>query len=176
MQDTSIRSAVASDAAAIAEIYNHYVRTSTATFDTEEKSAEDRAAWLADHADRYPVVVAESPDGTIVGWGSLSPWGTRCAYRLSVEISAYIAPDNIAQGLGSAISRVLIDEARRLGHHAIVSQIVSENGPSLKMAERLGFRNVGTLREIGRKFDRWLDVVLMELVLEDSGSHLESLR
>lgn len=164
MPETIFRPAAASDAEAIARIYNHYIRTSTATFDTEEKTAADRVEWLAEHGGRYPVLVAEQ-DGVIVAWGSLSKWGTRCAYAHTVEISVYVAEDATRSGLGPAMSRELLALASELGHHAIVSQIVSENEPSLKMTARLGFTEVGRLREVGRKFDRWLDVVLMELLL-----------
>jgi len=160
-----IRPATDDDAAAIAAIYNHYIRTSTATFDTEEKSVEDRVAWLAEHGGAYPVLVAI--DGAdIVAWGALSRWGTRRAYRHSVEISVYVAPHATQAGLGPAMCEALLAQAREIGHHAIISQIVSENEPSLKMAARLGFENAGLLREVGRKFGRWLDLVVMELVLE----------
>jgi L-amino acid N-acyltransferase len=160
-----IRPATADDAAAIAAIYNHYIRTSTATFDTEEKSVEDRIGWLAEHGGAYPVMVAEAA-GVVVAWGSLSRWGTRCAYRHSAEISVYVAEHATRSGLGPAVCEALVTRARELGHHAVISQIVSENEPSLKMGERLGFENVGRLREVGRKFGRWLDVVLMELLIE----------
>jgi phosphinothricin acetyltransferase len=165
MHDLTIRPAADSDAATIAAIYNHYVRTSTATFDTQERSASEQIAWLAEHVDPFPVVVAENDDG-VVAWGALSPWGTRCAYRHTVEISIYVAPEAAGQGIGPAITEVLVGRARELRHHAIVSQIVHENDASLSMSRRLGFEHVGTLREVGRKFDRWLDVVLMELVLD----------
>ena len=165
MNDLTIRPAAESDASAIAAIYNHYVRTSTATFDTVERSVAIQLAWLAEHVDPHPVLVAES-DGGVVAWGALSRWGTRSAYLHTVEISTYVAPDAVGQGLGPALSEVLIGRARALGHHAIISQIVHENEASLSMARRLGFERIGTLREVGRKFDRWLDVVLMELVLD----------
>lgn len=171
MPDLSIRRALPSDAPAVADIYNHYVRSSTATFDTDDKSVEDRVAWLAEHTGPYPVLVAEQ-NGRVVAWGALSRWGTRRAYRHTVEVSVYVAADATAAGIGPALSRSLIGEAERLGHHALISQIVHENEPSLKMSARLGFENVGTLRQVGRKFDRWLDVVLMELVLPESpGGH-----
>ena len=166
MSDLLIRAATTQDVGAITRIYNHYVRTSTATFDAEEKTAENRAAWLAGHGPGYPVLVALA-DGDVIAWGSLSEWGTRCAYRHSVEISVYVAPDAVNNGVGPRVCGRLLAEARGARHHAVVTQIVSENVPSLKMAERLGFSEVGTLHEIGRKFDRWLDVVLMELVLTD---------
>lgn len=167
MTDIALRLATAQDAAAVAAIYNHYIRTSTATFDTEEKSVEDRAAWIAAHTGAMPVLVAEDANGEVVAWGSLSPWGTRCAYRLSAEVSVYVAPDVTGKGVGPLMTRALVAHAREHGLHALISQIVSENGPSLRMSERLGFENVGCLREVGRKFDRWLDVVFMELVLEE---------
>jgi len=166
MAEHVIRPATSHDAPAIAEIYNHYVRTSTATFDTEEKSAENRVGWLEQHGEDHPVLVADT-DGTVVAWGSLSPWGTRCAYRHTVEISVYVAPDAVGRGLGPEMSSALVAQARRAGHHVVVSQIVHENVASLRMSERLGFTHAGTLHQVGRKFDRWLDVVLMELVLDD---------
>ena len=178
MRGLTIRPATVADAASIAEIYNHYVRSSTATFDTEERSVADREAWLAEHTDPYPVLVAETDDA-VVAWGAsargapgapcaLSPWGTRCAYRHTVEISVYVDKDEAGEGLGPALSSVLIARAEELGHHAVISQIVHENEHSLSMARRLGFEHIGTLKEVGRKFDRWLDVVLMELVLPSS--------
>ena len=166
MPDLTIRPARAADAEPIGLIYNHYVRTSTATFDIVERSAIDQEAWLSDHGDLHPALVAES-GGEVVGWGSLSPWGTRHAYRQSVEISVYVAPDHVGAGVGPALGQVLVARARELGHHAVISQIVHENEASISMALRMGFAPIGTLREVGRKFDRWLDVVLMELVLQD---------
>jgi len=163
----TIRTATVNDAAAIAAIYNHYVTSSTATFDTESKSVDDRAEWLRDRGPDYPVLVVER-GGRVLGWGALSKWGTRCAYRHTVEISIYVAPDATGDGLGPALGEALAAQARSVGHHAVISQIVAGNEPSLKMAARLGFVEVGRLREVGRKFDRWLDVVEMELVLSGS--------
>jgi phosphinothricin acetyltransferase len=165
MHDLTIRPAAEGDASAIAAIYNHYVRTSTATFDTLERSLPEQVAWIGQHADPFPALVAENSDG-VIAWGALSPWGTRCAYRHTVEISVYVAPEAAGNGVGPALTEVLVGRARDLHHHAIVSQIVHENDASLSMSRRLGFEHVGTLKEVGRKFDRWLDVVLMELVLD----------
>jgi len=165
MSDLSIRPAVESDAEAINHIYNHYVRTATATFDTEEMSPEGRVRWLGQHVGQHPAIVAVV-DGTVVGWGSLSGWGTRHAYRHTVEISTYIAAEATGGGIGPALCEDLHARARALGHRAIISQIVHENEASLKMVDRLGYERVGTLRQVGRKFDRWLDVVLMEYVID----------
>jgi phosphinothricin acetyltransferase len=160
-----VRRAIAGDGEAIARIYNHYVLTSTATFDTEPKTPADREAWLANRSPAHPVLVAEQ-DGRVVGWGSLSPWGERPAYRHSVEISTYVDFESISLGVGPALAEALIGDARSLGHHAVLSRIVADNEPSLKMSARLGFVEVGRLREVGRKCGRWLDLVICELVLE----------
>lgn len=166
-----IRDADERDAEAIARIYNHYVATSAVTFDTEPKTAEDRRAWLAAHGERHPVVVAES-DGRVIGWGSLSPWHVRPAYDASVEVSSYIDPAHLGKGIGSALMRELIALAEQAGHHVLLSQVVAGNDASIALGERFGYREVGRLPQVGRKFDEWLDVVIMALVLEspvDSG-------
>ncbi len=165
MSEFTIRPAKTTDARAVNDIYNHYVGCSTATFDTEEMTLGRRVAWLAEHTGPHPALVAENTAGAVVAWGSLSRWGQRAAYSHSVEISIYVAAEHTGRGAGPALSEALLGEAKRLGHHAVISQIVHENEASMKMASRQGFERVGTLKEVGRKFDRWLDVVLMEYVI-----------
>jgi phosphinothricin acetyltransferase len=160
-----IRRANNTDAVDIARIYNHYIRTSTATFDTIEKSVEERTQWLAGHDDRHPVLVAELA-GRVLGWGAIAPWGSRPGWRHTVELSIYVSSDSLGKGIGPKLLGALVAEARSAGHHALVSQVVTENEASLKMSERAGFGRVGTLREVGRKFDRWIDLALLEMVLE----------
>lgn len=162
-----IRPATANDAPAIAAIYNHAVRETTATFDTEEKTAEDRRAWLASRGPEHPVLVAEDEDGTVVAWGAFSPWSDRCSYRATVEVSVYVEPRHLRRGLGSTLARALIDAAPSLGIHYLLSRICTENAASMAMVERLGFVHIGTMHQVGRKFDRWLDVALYELVLPE---------
>ncbi len=164
MNGPVVRRATLGDARTISDIYNHYIVNSSATFDTETKSVGERIAWLVEHGDAHPVLVAESA-GEVVGWGSLSPFRERPAYRHTVELGVYVAPEHTGSGIGRALTEALIEAARRAGHHVVVSQIVSENLPSIKLAERAGFRPVGTMHEVGRKFERWLDVLIMELVL-----------
>ena len=158
-----LRAARSEDAAAIAAIYNHAVLNGTATFDTETKSAENRLAWLANRAEQHPVIVAEE-DGVVVGWGAFLPYSDRAAYISTVEMSVYIDPAHLRGGIGGALSRQLLDMAPGIGVHNILSRICTENVASLAMAERLGFTVVGTLHEVGRKFDRWLDVVMLEFI------------
>lgn len=161
MADLVIRRAHLGDAAQIAEIYNHYVLHSTATFDVEPKTAEDRVRWLGEHDDLHPVLVG-TIGGEVVAWGSLTRWSTKPAYRHTVEISTYVNHEFTGRGIGPAISEALVAAAREAGHHAVIGQIVAENAASLRTSENLGFERVGVLREVGRKFERWLDVVLME--------------
>jgi phosphinothricin acetyltransferase len=164
MSEVVVRDAAARDALAIATIYNHYIERSTATFDIEPRTAEERVAWLAAHDADHPVLVAER-DGTVVAWGSLTAWGTRPAYAHSVEISAYVAPDARGAGIGGLLMDALLDRARTSGHHAVIAQIVADNETSLRATERVGFERVGLLREVGFKFGVWLDVVLLEKLL-----------
>ncbi|MCL4078678.1 N-acetyltransferase family protein [Coriobacteriia bacterium Es71-Z0120] len=160
-----IRPATPDDAAAIAAIYNHAVENTTATFDTEPVTAESRKTWLAARGPEHPVVVAEDGEA-VVGWAALSPWSDRCAYRSSVEMSVYVDPQHHRRGIGRALAEHLIGVAPSLGVHAILARICTENAPSLAMVEKLGFEPCGVQREVGRKFDRWLDVAVYELLLD----------
>ena len=164
MSEMSIRRAAFGDAGRIAEIYNHYVLNTTVTFDAEPKSTEERLRWLAEHDAAHPVLIGEI-DGKIVAWGSLTKWGTRAAYRHSVEVSIYVDKDYRGRGLGADMSRALVEKAVQAGHHALITQIVSDNAASLRLSDQLGFEHAGVLREVGRKFGRWLDVVITEMVL-----------
>jgi L-amino acid N-acyltransferase YncA len=164
MDDLHIRPARADDLGAINDIYNYYVERSTCTFQTEPETAEDRAAWFSAHDAAHPVIVAEVA-GEVVGWGSLSRFHSRCAYRFTVETSVYVRHDALAKGIGHALMVELIVRARAAGHHSIIGAICTENAPSLALGEKLGFVKVGHLHEVGFKFDRWLDVAYMQLIL-----------
>ncbi len=159
-----VRDATPADAAVIADIYNPYVTESTATFDTHPVDTADRIEWLAARDARHPVVVAES-DGKVVGWGSLSPWGTRPAWHRTAEVSTYVAPDHRGGGVGLALMEALLQRAREVGHHVVIAQIVGGNDSSLALAERTGFEHVGVLREVGDKFGRFHDLVLVQQIL-----------
>lgn len=159
-----IRPARVEDLGAINDIYNYYVERSTCTFQTEPETMEDRAAWFAAHDEAHPVIVAEL-GGEVVGWGSLSRFHSRCAYRFTVELSVYVRHDVVSGGIGKALMVELIALARAAGHHSLVGVICTENTPSLSMGEALGFVKVGHLREVGFKFGRWLDVAYLQLIL-----------
>lgn len=164
MPALTIRPATPADAAAISAIYNHSVVCSTATYQEVPESLLDRQAWLAAHGPNHPVLVAEV-DGTVAGWASLSPFHSRSAFRHTVESSVYIAEPFHRQGLARALMLDLLARARPAGHHVVLAIISADQTPSIRLHESLGFRIAGHLHEVGRKFDRWLDLVTMELKL-----------
>ena len=159
-----IRPAGEADLGAINEIYNYYVLHSACTYQEAVETIEARRQWFARHDERHPVTVAEM-DGRVVGWGSLSAFHARSAYRFTVENSVYVDHEFQGRGIGSAVLRDLIERARGIGLHAIVALIDVEQKGSVAMHARAGFKEVGKLSEVGLKFGKWLDVVYMELVL-----------
>lgn len=165
MADVTIRSATRADAPAMARIYNQAVVSSTATFDTETETVEERERWLEEHtAPQHPVLVAER-DGRVIGWASLSRYSARCAYVTTVEASAYIDEAETGHGLGTALSEALLQAGRAGGVHAVLARICTENTASLAMSRKLGFFEVGVMREVGVKFGRSLDVMMLEMLL-----------
>ena len=167
-----LRPATAADAAATAAIYNHWVSTSTVTFDLVTRTVEEQATWLGARSGALEVVVAEVDDGDgdgdgprIAGFASLSPYRDRPAYRTTVEDSVYVDPDRRRSGVGRALLGEVVDVARARGFHAVMARIVGGHDASIALHAGLGFDHVGTEREVGRKFGRWLDVVVMQLLL-----------
>jgi L-amino acid N-acyltransferase YncA len=156
-----IRLASDADLPAINAIYNHYVDHSTATYQLEPETAEARAAWFAEHGPAYPVTVVER-GAEVIGWGSLSKFRARAAYQPTVENSVYLRHDVLGQGVGRLVLADLIDRARALGYHSIIAGISAEQEPSICLHARFAFVEVARLREVGRKFDQWLDVIYMQ--------------
>jgi phosphinothricin acetyltransferase len=165
MHELSLRLAVASDLPAINAIYNHYVIHSTCTYQTEPSTAEERSAWFNVHGPQYPVTVVEEA-GEVIGWGSLSRFHMRAAYRPTVENSVYIRHDRLARGIGRLVLQDLIRRAEAQGYHSMMAGISADQEPSVKLHARLGFVKVAHLREVGRKFEQWLDVVYMQKMIQ----------
>lgn len=158
-----IRPATHADLSGISEIYNEAVLNTTASYDYEPRSLEHRVAWLDDHlASNFPVFVAVNEVCRVVGWSSLSRFHDRVGYRFTAENSVYVAADQRGKGIGTLLMPPLIDGARERGLHAIVALIDAKNESSIRLHARFGFERVGLLKQVGFKFNRWLDVAYME--------------
>jgi phosphinothricin acetyltransferase len=160
----TIRAATLSDAAPISAMLNYYAVNTTTTFMTEPEVIETRIEWLTGRLPEHPVVVAEV-DGAMVGFASLSRFRSRAAYSRTAELGVYVHPDWHRRGIGRALVRDAIERGRAGGVHVVVAGCCSESVASIGLLESLGFRRVAHFREVGRKFDRWLDVIFLELML-----------
>jgi phosphinothricin acetyltransferase len=158
----TIRLARAADMGVVNDIYNHYVLHSTCTYQEEPEPMAGRLEWFARHGSTHPVTIAELA-GEIVGWGALSAYHHRSAYRFTVENSVYVAPGFHRRGIGAALLGDLVERARAHGHRAVIAVIDTEQTASIGLHAKFGFAEVGRFRQIGFKFGRWLDVVYMEL-------------
>jgi L-amino acid N-acyltransferase len=147
------------------DIYNHAVVNTTATFDLTPRSPEEQADWFREHTPPHPAIVWEE-GGRVLGWASLSAYASRCAYRFAGEASVYVAPDARRAGIGEQLLRELIRLGAENGLHTLVGQVTEENVASCHLAEKVGFRRVGALQEVGYKFDRWLNVVIYQYCYE----------
>lgn len=159
-----LRLATLDDAEAIRSIYNLEVLTSTVTFDLEPRSVDDQREWLRARSGAHAVIVAEDDEG-LVGFGSLSPYRDRPAYRTTVEDSVYVHREHQGEGVGRAVLAGLVELAADHGFHAVMARVVGGHEASIGLHRALGFEVVGTEREVGRKFGRWLDVVVMQRLL-----------
>mgnify|MGYP003390201323 CR=1 FL=1 len=163
--NAQFRIATLDDLPAITDIYNAAILMTTATFDTEPKTLDDRRQWFASHDERHPILVAEI-DGQVVGWVSLTRWSDRRAYDETGETSFYVASDFRGQGIGRQLKLAIIDEARRLGFHSLIARVAEGSGESLHINESVGFSRVGLLKEVGMKFGRRLGVHILQLMLD----------
>ena len=152
------------DSEAIRAIYNVEVAESTVTFDLVPRSASDQLEWLEARSGAHAVIVAEDA-GEVIGFASLSPFRDRAAYNSTVENSIYVRTDRRGTGVGAALLAELVELATRHGFHTIIARIVGGHDASIGLHQRLGFEMVGTEREVGRKFGRWLDVVVLQRLL-----------
>jgi L-amino acid N-acyltransferase YncA len=159
-----LRLARPSDAEAVREIYNTEVTGSTVTFDMVPRSLEEQRQWLEARAGALAVVVAED-DGVVVGFASISPYRDRPAYSTTVEDSVYVRRDQRGKGLGRALLAEIVDVAAKQGFHTVMARIVGHHDASIELHRSLGFEVVGVEKEVGRKFNRWLDVVVMQRML-----------
>ena len=160
-----LRAATVADAAAIAEIYNHYVLHTIITFEEEAVTEAEMAGRITEVLGlKLPWFVWEE-EGRVIGYAYAGKWKSRCAYRYSVESSIYLAKDATGRGLGTKLYVALIDALRARGIHSIIGGVALPNPASVGVSEKLGFQKIGQFKEVGWKFEKWIDVGYWELIL-----------
>lgn len=158
-----VRLATLDDAPAIADIYNHEVEHSTATFDLRPRTLDEQRRWLAERSGAHAVIIAEL-DGRVAGFASLSPYRQRPAYNTTIESSVYVSNAHRGLGVGDRLMDELCTLSDRHGFHTMIARIGDSNAASIALHRKHGFESVGVEREIGRKFGRWLDVNVMQRI------------
>jgi phosphinothricin acetyltransferase len=159
-----VRPATLADAEAIRRIYNLEVETSTVTLDLVPRSLEDQQEYLAARQGTYIVVVAVE-DAEVLGFGSLSPYRNRPGYNATAEDSVYVDRSHHGRGVGRAILGELVRLASAHGFHSVIARVSAGAPASRGLHESLGFVHIGTEREVGRKFGRWVDMDLLQRML-----------
>ena len=164
----TLRLATIADAEQIREVYNYEVQHTTATFDLVPRTLAEQQQWLAERSGAFATIVAvdATPDGpTVVGFGALSPYKERAAYRTSVENSVYVRRGRHGEGIGRLLLTELLATAARSGFHTVFARINAASEASVALHRACGYESVGIEREVGRKFGRWHDVALMQRLL-----------
>jgi L-amino acid N-acyltransferase YncA len=153
-----IRSVTPADAPAIAAIYNHYIAHTSVTFEETLLSDADMLARIEALTRQHPWLVSVNENGAVQGYAYASPWKTRSAYRHTAEVTVYLHHDAARQGLGRALYTALLAELAQGGYHVALACIALPHEASVGLHEAMGFQKVAHFTEVGRKFDRWLDV------------------
>jgi L-amino acid N-acyltransferase YncA len=159
--------ALSTDIPAILEIYNEAVLNTTASWDYEIATLQQRMLWFQLHqAQGFPVLVARDENNLVLGWGALSKFREKIGYQFTVEHSVYVAPAYRGKGIGRLIVQALIAEAQQMGKHVVVAGVEKSNEASLCLHRSLGFEEVACFRQVGYKFGCWLDLVFLQKMLE----------
>jgi L-amino acid N-acyltransferase YncA len=160
-----VRHATENDLAAILTIYNDVILYTTAVYDYQPHTIEMRKAWLNTKKEQgFPVFVAEE-NGKVLGLSSIGPFRAWAAYKFSVENSIYVAAEARGKGIGKLLMPPVIEAARQLGMHTILAGIDAGNDASIQLHRHFGFEEVAHFKEVGYKFDRWLDLKFLQLIV-----------
>lgn len=159
-----IRKATLIDLPAITAIYNEAILNTTATFDTEVKTVENRRAWFENRDENFPVIVAMQ-NAEIIGFASLNKWSDRKAYDITAEISIYVKADKRGKGIGKNLIEILVNMANETSLNSIIARITEGNQHSIYLHEQNGFKIIGTMKQAGNKFGKLLDVTFMQKML-----------
>ncbi len=163
--EIKIRVATPDDIEKILDIVNYSIVHTTANYNYEIQSIEAQKQWFEDkRVKNLPILVADF-NGEAIGFASYGQFRGKIGYRYTVEHSVYVSSDFIGKGIGSALLSGLIQLAKKQGYHNMIGAVDAENLGSIAFHEKLGFKATGTIREVGYKFDHWLDLVFMQLIL-----------
>ncbi len=163
----SVRRAQESDLAAIHAIYNDAIEHSTATWDLAPVSLDDRREWLVRHNSGRMVTLVAEVDGVVVGYAGYGEYRSKAGWADTVEHSVYLTEAARGKGLGTRLLVDLVAAARDHGLHAMVGVLSADNDVSTRLHRSLGFIEVGRMPQVGQKFGRWLDAVLLQLLLDE---------
>lgn len=168
-ETVTIRRAHHRDAASMRAIYNREVENFTSTLDIVARSLADQQAWIEERTGAFAAIAAVIGDGTddetLVGFASLSKFKDRAAYSPTVENSVYVSRSHSGMGIGRLLMERLIDDARDSGFHSMIARIEATSEASRGLHRACGFELVGVEKQVGRKFGRWLDMAVMQLML-----------
>ena len=165
MSPITLRPATVADLPAILDIVNNIILTSTANYNYEPETLPEREAWLVSKQQSGMPVIAADDNGVCVGFGTYGQFRDKIGYRFTVEHSVYVAGSHRGQGVGNQLLTELIRLAKAQGMHSMIAGIDTQNEGSIVFHEKFGFEKVAHFREIGYKFDQWLDVVFLQLML-----------
>jgi phosphinothricin acetyltransferase len=164
LEAAMLRTVRPDDAPSIAEIYNHYILNSPATFEEVPVSPDEMRQRILDTIRAYPWLVCEE-DGKLLGYCYGRKWRERAAYRHSAEVSVYLDPSAVGKGRGSALLDALLVELRRRSFHCVMGGVYLPNDPSVALLQKFGLRQVAHFKEVGNKFGQWIDVGYWQLLL-----------
>ncbi|HUA90192.1 MAG TPA: GNAT family N-acetyltransferase [Steroidobacteraceae bacterium] len=162
----AIRDALEEDLPGLAQIYNEVIATSTAIYSSTPVTLEDRREWWRTRtAAGYPVLVARDAQG-VAGFATFGDFRAWPGYRFTVEHSVHVRADGRGRGVGTLLMQALLPRAAALGKHVMIAGVDAANAASIRFHERLGFERCAHLREVGYKFDRWLDLVFLQRMIQ----------
>ncbi|WP_022940505.1 GNAT family N-acetyltransferase [Psychromonas hadalis] len=163
----NIRQCLQSDAYAICEIYNYYVEQSVVTFDEKRISESDMRQRIKSYSKDYPWLVIENGKGVVVGYAYATKWAERSAYKNTAEITVYLHHLASGKGYGTLLYKAILARLKASGFHVVVATIALPNEASIKLQESFGFSKVAHFKEVGCKFDRWIDVGYWQVKLKE---------
>ncbi len=165
MNTTILREAIEKDLPSILTIFNYHIEHTTVIYHYNKRSLAEIQTWFQEKKRlNFPILVTEE-NGKLTGYGTFGQFRPHEAYQFCIEHSVYVSPDHQGKGFGKQLILALIDIAKKENYHNMVAGIDAENKFSIKFHQKLGFQEVGYLKEVGYKFDRWLDLVFLQLNL-----------